>query len=130
MKIGNDFKTEMHDFDIDKIMDIGGYKAIIKKDGEVVIQGIGLFSVNKARIGNISIIPLDEESQLELHDFPFEIEKHQLIFQVSFNGFAWYFKNKKDAFILMDLILQVKEIALQQKKNKIKFEEDKEKEEK
>jgi hypothetical protein len=126
MKIGNDFKTEIPDFDIEKCMSIGGYKAIIKTNGEVLIQGIGLFSVNKALIGNISIMPLDEEAQLELSDFPFEIEKHRLIFQVSFNGFAWYFKNKKDAFILMDLMLQVKEVALHNKFiNNIKFEEDK-----
>ena len=125
MKVGNDFKVTIPEFDIKEVVNLGGYKLIITKGGEFLIQGIGLFSVNKAKIDSISILPLDEEAQTQIDDFPFEIESHHLIFQVGYTGLAWYFKNRKDAFTLMNIVLKFKENALHNKfiKN-IKFQED------
>jgi len=82
--------------------------------------------VNKAKIGQIGIIPLDEDGQLLIDDFPFDIEKNRLIYQISYNGLAWYFKDKNDAITLLSTLLKFKENALHNKfiKN-IKFQEDK-----
>ena len=97
------------------MVDIGGYKIIIKKTGEAVVQGIGLFSISDALIGIISIIPLDTDAQQQIEDFPFDIEEYHLVYQISFNGMAWYFNKKTEAYELMDIILQIKEIALHNK---------------
>lgn len=125
MKIGNNFEVTIPEFDIKEMVDIGGYKIIIKKTGEAVVQGISLFSISDAMIGIIAILPLDTDAQQQIEDFPFDIEEHHLVYQVSFNRMAWYFNKKIEAYELMDTILQIKEIALHNKFiNNIVFDSD------
>ena len=115
MKIGKDFKlSKEYQKDAD-IIDIGGYKAIIHSDFGVHIQGVSLTSLFEEPIGIVGIMPLDEEAQKEIIDYQFCIEKHHLVYQVTYCGKAWYFNKREDAFAMIDLILRVKETALHNK---------------
>jgi len=117
IKIGNDFKipAEYENTEFVNIIDIGGYKIIIDDERGVLIQGISLINLFELPIGYISIIPLDFEMQDKIFDFNFIKEEHRLIFCVSFCGLGWYFKDKSDAFALMDIIVSSKENALHSK---------------
>jgi len=123
MYIDDGFKVTISHEDIDKLFPIGAYSVIILKTGEVVIQGKSVFSINDAKIGSVGLLVLDKEMISEIEDYPFD-NTTDIIYRVDFSERAWYFKNKKDAFNLINIITEVKEIALWRKKNKIKFEED------
>ena len=113
MKVGNDFKIDEKYKDA-QIIDIGGYKIIISVNEGVWIQGIQLMSLFELPIGIAGILPLNETAMRVIKDFPFDIEKNHLVYQVSYCEKAWYFNKKQDAFLLLDLILQIKEHALHQ----------------
>jgi hypothetical protein len=49
--------------------------------------------------------------QKEIIDYPFEIED-TIIFRISFGGYAWYFREHAEAFILLDWIVSTKTRAL------------------
>lgn len=115
MKIGNDFKLpEKYETGFETI-DIAGYKVIVDPDLGVLIQGIALTNLFECKVGYVSIMPLDEEFQRSINDFPFDVEEHRLIFSIAFNDRAWYFKEKSDAYTMLELILQVKEHGLHEK---------------
>lgn len=114
MKVGNNFKVPEELEKSNQIIDIGGYKVISNTDLGVLIQGISLTNLFELPVGIVGIIPLDEVGQRLITDFPFDIEKHHLIYAVSYCGIAWYFNNKRDALTLLNLILEVKEYALHQ----------------
>ena len=114
MKIGNDFKVPKKYTEF-KTIDIGGYKVISSQDQGILVQGIQLLNLFQMPISEVGIIPLDEEMMGKIEKFPFEIEKHHLVYDVTFNGYAWYFNSKQEAYEMLDLILRVKENALHQK---------------
>lgn len=112
MKIGKKFTVpEKYNNEI-VIEDIGGYQIIVTEEEGVLIQGITLTNLYNLEIGIVGIIILDEEAQETIKNFPFDIEKHRLIFQVTYCSLAWYFLQKEDALKLMQIILNVKEQAL------------------
>ena len=112
MKIGNDFKIpkELNDAIVQE--DIGGYKVIIDAYKGVYIQGNTTINLYELEVGTVGIIPINAAAQTLIEDFPFEVEKHQLVYQVSFNKFAWYFLDREDALKLLQIILEVKATAL------------------
>lgn len=114
-KIGYDFECDYKESENVKITDIGGYKIISDLEVGVIIKGTKYVNLFELPLSEVSILPLDEEMQLQILDFPFEVEKHHLIYQVSFNNKAWYFNSKNTAYTLLDIILQAKEHALHQK---------------
>jgi len=120
LKIGHDFQIpeELLKLEIcegSKVFDIGGYKVIPSCDKGVLIQGFRTVNLFDLPIGSISIIPLDEDGMSKIENFPFEIEKHHLVYSVGYSDFAWYFNKREEAYGLMDIILQVKENALHNK---------------
>ena len=114
MKIGNNFEVQ-EKYKKDEVVDIGGYKVIISTEEGVLIQGISLVNLFELPITDISITPLDEEIQGAIKDFPFDKEKHHLVYAIGFNGKVWYFNKREEAFALMNVILQTKEHGLHQK---------------
>jgi hypothetical protein len=124
MDIEDGFKITVPHEDMDKLYPLGAYTIIVLKTGEVVIQGLSVFSINNAKIGTVGVLPIDQDIISTIEDYPFE-NNLDIVYRVDFSKRAWYFKNKSTAFSLMNTILEVKEIALWQKRNKIKFEEDK-----
>jgi hypothetical protein len=116
MKVGHDFKTDYTTETALNIIDIGGYKVIQDIDKGVLVQGLKLINLFDFNIDYISIVPLDEDTMKSAGaSFPFDIETHHLVYQISNNGYAWYFNNKQDAYSMMKVFLQVKELALHQK---------------
>ena len=113
MKIGNKF-TVPEKYNDAIIEDVGGYQIIVTEEG-VLIQGIQLVNLYDLEIGIVGIIPLDKEAQETIENFPFDIENNCLIFQVTYCGLAWYFLQKEYALKLIQIILNVKEQALQVK---------------
>ena len=114
MKIGHDFDIP-EKYKNTEILDIGGYKVISDFEAGVLIKGNRVINLFKEPISACGIIPMDAEMQESLIDFPFEIETHQLVYQVSFNENAWYFTDKNIAFELINLITNIKEFALHTK---------------
>ena len=114
MKIGHDFKVRKEDEKY-VILDVGGYKILSDDETGVSVQGFSKVNLFNLPISPIAITPLDKEMMESIEEFPFEIEEHHLTYQVAFNNLAWHFNNRDNAYIMFDLILQVKETALHQK---------------
>jgi hypothetical protein len=112
MKIGNDFKVPKELDDAMFQEDIGGYKVIVDGIKGVFIQGNMTINLHELEVGTVGILPLNAGAQALIEDFPFEIEKHQLVYQVSFNKYAWYFLDRANALELLQIILEVKASAL------------------
>jgi len=110
-----------HNFEVPKkykdceIFNFGGYQGIISETDGVLVQGIKLINLFKEPISVCGIIPLDSEMTEKLTEFPFEPEKHKLMYQVSYGDYAWYFVDKVIAYGFMDFIVRVKELALYNK---------------
>lgn len=116
MKIGHtfDIPDEYKNTDVE-INNLGGYQVISDFEKGILIKGNRVINLFGEKISACGILPLDVEMQESLLDFPFEIEKHRLVYQVSFNNNAWYFTDKNIAFDLITLITSVKEFALHTK---------------
>jgi len=114
MKIGHDFELSK-EFQDAETFDIGGYKIISHIDFGVMIQGLKLINLFDLAIYPVGILAMDADMQRQIEEHPFDIEEHHLVYRVSYDNYAWYFNSKQDAFVLLDLILQVKERALHDK---------------
>ena len=93
----------------------GSYTIVNAPEEGIVICGTTITKIFQLPIGIVGIVPLDEEMQLAIEDYPFDIEKHQLVYQVSFNNKAWYFIDIQEAYALLDTLLRIKVAALHQK---------------
>lgn len=113
MQIGNDFKVSYESDTIISVLNVGGYKVITDTDKGVLIQGIKLINTFELNIDYTSIIPLTNDSLLQMEDFPFDfVSDTTIVYQVSNSGLAWYFLDKVDAHMMLDVFLQVKVHAL------------------
>lgn len=121
MKLEDTFGIEIPSDDIEHLIGIGSYSIIMTKKGKVFIQGFSLFDITQSSIHPVSIIPLDNNDQNLIENFRFEKED-TIIYRVSYDNRAWYFKRKETAFELITLFLGVKEFALLKNRNTIKFE--------
>ena len=113
MQIGNDFQVSYESDTIISVLDVGGYKVITDTDKGVLIQGIKLINTFELNIDYTSIIPLTNDSLLQMEHFPFDfVSDTTIVYQVSNSGLAWYFLDKVDAHMMLDVFLQVKVWAL------------------
>ena len=118
MQIGNDFKVSYESDTIISVLDVGGYKVITDTDKGVLIQGIKLINTFELNIDYTSIIPLTNDSLLQMEHFPFDfVNDTTIVYQVSNSGLAWYFLDKSDAHLMLDVFLQVKVYALEAASN-------------
>lgn len=113
MQIGNDFQVSYESDTIISVLNVGGYKVITDADKGVLIQGIKLINTFELNIDYTSIIPLTNDNLLQMEDFPFDfVSDTTIVYQVSNSGLAWYFLDKVDAHMMLDVFLQVKVHAL------------------
>lgn len=113
MQIGNDFKVSYESDTIISVLDVGGYKVITDTNRGVLIQGLQLINTFELNIDYTSIVPLTNDGLLQMEHFPFDfVDDTTIVYQVSNNGLAWYFLDKADAHMMLDVFLQVKIHAL------------------